>query len=350
MPVNAMQVVVKDTPIIQEFIGEVVARQSIALRPQVSGQIVANLVEGGATVNQGQPLFRIDPRTYEAAVYSAQANLANSRAALNNTRLDVERFQSLAAQNAISRQQLDQILSTEEQLAAVVRANEALLRRAQNDLDDTLVKSPINGRIDIQDLSIGNFAQAGVTVLANISSTDPVHVQFSMSENNYLRLVNQRGTDTNIIYSHSLPLHITLGDGSVYPFEGRLVQVDKGLSGTTGTLSLRAELPNPQRILIPGMFARVTIVGEVIHGAVLIPQRAIQEILGKTFVTIVNDGGTADTRPVKLGPRYGSFQIVEEGLSATDVVIVEGFMKVRPGMPVATTMMQPEELNFPVAK
>lgn len=349
-PVKAMQVVVKDTPVIQEFVGEVAAKQAIALKPKVSGQIVANMVEGGAAVRQGQPLFKIDTRAYESSRYNAQANLANARATLSNTRLDVERYKMLIVQGAISRQQLDQILTSEQQNMAAVQANEALLRQAQNDIDDTTVVSPIDGRIDIQDLSLGNFAQAGVTVLANISSIDPIHVKFSMSENNYLDFMSRMGAEANTTNGYSLPLNITLSDGSAYPHQGQVVQVDKGLTGSTGTLSLKAEFPNPERILVPGMFARVVVVGEVKKGALLVPQRAVQEILGKSFITVVGEGEKAESRAVKLGAKYGNYQVVEDGLAASDIVIVEGLTKIRAGSPVKPTMMQPDEIALPAEK
>jgi membrane fusion protein (multidrug efflux system) len=345
-----MQVIVKDTTVLQEFVGEVEAKQAVALKPKVSGQIIANLVEGGATVKAGQPLFKIDTRDYEALYYNAQANLANARATLSNMRVDVERYKILEAQGAVSRQVLDQNLTAEKQYSAAVAANEALLNKAQNDLNDTLVTSPIDGRIDIQDLSLGNFAQAGVTTLANISSIDPIYVKFNLSETVYLQLINQRGAEATAAAGYSFPVKITLSDGSVYPLAGQVVQVDKGLSGATGTLALKAEFPNPDKILVPGMFARIIAQGNTVKGALLIPQRAVQEILGKTFVTVVGAEGKAESRPVTLGPKHENFQIVEEGLTASDVVIVEGLVKIRPGTQVQATMMQPEELNAPAAK
>lgn len=349
-PVKAMQVVTKDVPVVQEFVGEVVAKEEIELKPKVSGQIIAKMVAGGAGVRQGQPLFKIDTRDYEAALLNAQANLANSEAALSDTRLDVERYKMLIAKDAISRQQLDQILTKEKQNMASVQAYAALVKKAQNDIDDTVVVSPIDGRIDIKDLSIGNYAVAGTTVLANISSTNPIHVKFSMSESIYLQLMNRKGSDANDVSGYAIPLDITLSDGSTYPLQGQVVQVDKGLSGTTGTLTLKAEFPNPQRILTPGMFARVVVVGEVRTGALLIPQRAIQEILGKPIVSVIGEEEKIVNRSVKLGPKYGSFQVVEEGIEASDRVIVEGLTKVRQGSLVQATMMQPDEITAPATK
>jgi len=349
-PVKAMQVITKDTPVIQEFVGEVIAKQEIELKAQVSGQLVAKMVDGGATVHQGQPLFKIDTRAYQTNLLNAQANLANAIAALSDTRLDVERYKMLIAQEAISRQQLDQILTKEKQNIAAVQANEALVRKAQDDIADTTVVSPINGRIDIKDLSIGNYAQAGTTVLANISSLDPVHVKFSMSETNYLQYVSQMGSNATNASGYSLPLNLTLSDGSTYPFQGQVVQVDKGLSGTTGTLTVKAEFPNPQNMLVPGMFARVVVVGQIKTGALLVPQRAIQEILGKSFITVVGEGEKAEVRAVKLGTKSGGFQIVEEGLNASDRVVVEGLTKIKQGSPVQVTMMQPDEITAPAAK
>ncbi|MGL5513202.1 MAG: efflux RND transporter periplasmic adaptor subunit, partial [Sporomusa sp.] len=231
-----------------------------------------------------------------------------------------------------------------------VQANEALVRQAQDNINDTTVVSPINGRIDIKDLSIGNYAQAGTTVLANISSLDPVHVKFSMSETNYLQYISQMGSDATNAAGYSLPLNLTLSDGSTYPFQGQVVQVDKGLSGTTGTLTVKAEFPNPQNMLVPGMFARVVVVGQIKTGALLVPQRAIQEILGKSFITVVGEGEKAEVRAVKLGTKSGGFQIVEEGLNASDRVVVEGLTKIKQGSPVQVTMMQPDEITAPAAK
>jgi membrane fusion protein (multidrug efflux system) len=338
LEVKAMQVVKRDTPVNYEFVGQVVAKDEVQIRAKVSGNVVAKMVGGGATVTQGQPLFQIDRRQYEAAMLTAQATLANSQ-------LDSIRYQKLAGQNAISKQALDTQLTVERQNSAVVSANRARVQQAENDLNDTLIVAPFAGRIDVKDLAVGSFVTAGSTVLATISSLDPVMVQFSMSENEYLSFTRQGRGNTPDQWGTDLKL--MLSDGSQYPLSGRIEQVDRGLTQDTGTLTMKATFANPDKLLIPSMFARIVVQGELRQGALLVPQRAVQQMLGKTFVTVVADGEKAESRPVKMGPKVGQLWVVEEGLAEGDRVVVEGFAKAQPGMQLKVTMMGPEELSRP---
>ncbi len=343
--VKVMQVIQRDTPVTYEYVGQVKAKNEAQIRAKVSGNIVAKLVEGGATVQEGQPLFQIDRRQYEASLLSAQAQLAQAEAALSNSRLDTQRYQKLADQNAIARQALDTQQSTEQQNAAVVNAYRAKVQLAVDDLSDTLIVAPFNGRIDVNDLSIGSFVTAGSTTLATISSIDPVFVQFSMSETEYLQFAQLGRGTTPAEWGRDLTL--LLSDGSQYPVTGQIEQVDRGVAADTGTLTLKAVFANPQKLLLPGMFARVVAQGEVRKGALLVPQRAVQQLLDKTFVTVVGEGDKAETRPVKMGPRVGNLWVVEEGLSPADRVVVEGAAKVQPGMLLKVVMIGPDDLQTP---
>jgi len=343
--VKAMQVIQQDTPVTYGFVGQVEAKNEVKISAKVSGNIIAKMVTGGTAVQAGQPLFQIDRRQYESAVLAARANVAQSEASLNNSRLDSIRYQKLASQEAIAQQIVDTAIAAEQQNTALVDAYRAKLQQAEDDLRDTVIISPIDGRIDINDLSVGNFVTVGSTVLATVSSLDPVMVKFSMSENEYLRLAKLgRGASPS---EWGLELKLVLSDGTAYPLTGRIEQVDRGLAQDTGTLTLKAVFSNPQKILIPGMFARIETQGETRQGALLIPQRAVQELLGKTFVTVVGEGDKAETRPVKMGPRVGNLWLVEEGLTATDRVVVEGFAKAAPGALLNVVMMQPDELQIP---
>lgn len=343
--VKAMQVIQQDTPVTYDFVGQVEAKNDAKISARVSGNITAKMVTGGTTVQAGQPLFQIDRRQYEAAVLAAQGNLAKAEAAFSNSRLDSVRYKQLAAQQAVAQQLLDNALAAESQNGAQVDAYRAQLRQAEIDLQDTLIVSPIDGRIDMNDLSVGNYVQAGSTVLATISSVDPVMVKFSMSENEYLRLSRLKGGSSPTEWG--LELTLMLSDGSTYPHTGRVEQVDRGLADDTGTLTLKAVFSNPQRILVPGMFARVSAQGETRQGALLIPQRAVQELLGKTFVTVVAEGEKAESRPVKMGPRIGDLWLVEEGLTAADRVVVEGGAKAAPGAALKVVMIGPDALQTP---
>ncbi len=341
--VKAMQVIQRDTTVTYEFVGQVIAKNEVQIRARVSGIIVGKLVSGGAEVSEGQPLFQIDRRPYESALLTAQATLAQSEATLSNSHLDTLRYQKLASQQAIAQQIVDTAMSVERQNAAVVAANRARVQSAADDLQDTLLVAPFSGRIDVNDLAVGNFVQSGQTVLATMSSVEPVFVQFSMSENEYLRLAQLGRGAGSAEWGNSLKL--VLSDGSQYPVAGRIEQVDRGLAQDTGTLTMKAVFDNPQKVLIPGMFARVVAQGEVRPGAMLIPQRAVQQLLGKTFVTVVGPDNKAESRPVTMGPRVGTMWVVEEGLTSADRIVVEGFLKTPPGTVMNVSMIGPADLQ-----
>jgi membrane fusion protein (multidrug efflux system) len=345
--VKATKVVKQDTPVTYEYVGQVIAKNEVQIRAKVSGNIIAKMFEGGATVTEGQPLFQIDRRQYETALLSAQATLAQSEATLANSRLDSMRYQKLYAQQAIAKQALDTQLSAEAQHAAVVAANQARVQQATNDLSDTLVVAPFSGRIDVKDPAVGSYVTAGSTVLATISTVDPVFVQFSLSETEYLKFTRIGTVSAAGEWGKNLAL--LLSDGSKYPLAGHIEQIDRGLSTETGTLTIKASFANPQKILIPGMFARIAAQGEMRPGALLVPERAVQEMLGKTFLTVVGQGDKAESKPVKMGPKIGTMWIVEEGVSEGELVVVEGFAKALPGTALKVTMITPEDIK-PAAK
>lgn len=344
--VKAMQVIQQDTPVTYEFVGEIVAKDEVQIKPQIAGNISRKLIRGGDTVSVGQPLFEIDQRKYAASVADSQAQVAQAQASLSNIQRDVVRYQSLADQGGIAVQTLDTSKSQAEQAAAQVSAYQAKLDQAQNDLSDTVIVSPVNGRIGVNELSVGDYVQAGSTVLATVSTVDPVQVRFSMSENEYLKFA-QMGNSTD---AWGQNLKMILSNGSEYPIAGHLEQVDRGLANQTGTLAMKAAFGNPQHLLVPGMFARIVAVGETRRGAILIPQRAVQELLGKTFVTVAGANNEAVTKPVKVGPKIGNLQIIEEGLTVQDIVVVEGFAKTQPGTPLKITMIGLDDLIIPGAK
>lgn len=344
--VKAIAVLQQDTPVNYEFVGEVVAKEEVQLRARISGNLVEKMVNGGATVHKGQPLFRIDARSYEANYQSGVAQLAEAEAALSRIRRDVVRYQALAAQQAVAQQVLDNAEAEERQAAARVDAYRAKLNQADLDVQDTVIVSPIDGRIDVTDPSVGMYIQAGQTVLATISSIDPVMVRFSMSENEYLRF-SRKEAGTPSEWKQGLKL--VLGDGVEYPLEGKIDQVDRGIS-ETGTLAIKAAFANPNKLLMPGMFGRIVVAGEMRKGALLVPERAVQEMLGKTFVTVVGEGDKAESKPVKMGPRVGKFWVVEEGLTPGERVVVEGFNKAQPGASLKVTMIGPDDLKIPERK
>lgn len=344
--VKAMQVIQQDTPVTYEFVGEIVAKDEVKIKAQVAGEISRKLVKGGDTVRAGQPLFEIDQRKYAASVADAQAQVAQAQASLSNIRRDVVRYQSLASQGGIAAQTVDTSMAQSDQVQAQVNALMAKLDQAKKDLSDTTIVSPIDGRIGVGELSVGEYVKSGDTVLATVSTVDPIQVRFSMSENEYLKFARLGNSPD----AWGKNLKLLLSDGSEYPLSGQLEQIDRGLESQTGTLAMKAAFANPNHLLVPGMFARVVSVGETRKGALLIPQRAVQELLGKTFVTVAGANNEAVSKPVKLGPKVGNLQVIEEGLTPQDVVIVEGFAKAQPGTPLKITMINLQDLTVPVAK
>lgn len=339
--IRAMQVIQKDSPVTYEYVGEIVAKDEVQIQSRVSGNISRKFIKGGDTIRAGQPLFEIDQRQYVEAAADAQAQVAQAQASLGNIRRNLARYKKLAAEGAIPLQTLDNTASQEEEAEAVLRAYKAKQAQAEINLTDTVIVSPVDGRIGVGELSVGRYVQAGSTVLATVSTVDPIQVRFSMSENEYLKFAGMGNSPED----WGKNLKLVLSNGSEYPLTGQLEEIDRGMANQTGTLTMKAAFGNPKRLLVPGMFARVVAIGETRKGAILIPQRAVQELLGKTFVTVVSADNKAETRHVVIGPKVGNLQIVEKGLSAQDIVIVEGFAKTQPGTPLKVTMIGPDELN-----
>lgn len=340
--VKTMQVIRRDTPMVYDYTGFVEAQQEMELKAQVSGQITGKYFKGGDTVAAGQVLYSIDPRTYQANLLNAQAGLANAKAALANAALDAERYTKLYAQNAVSKQALDNAVMQRDQARAAVAAQEAILLNAQINMNDTSVTAPFTGRIDTTALEVGNYVTAGQTTLAKISNTDPVYVKFSIAEPEYLELSSSRASDGSASLEN---LTAVLSDGSTYDHKGRVSEVNRGINDNTGTLTIRALFENPQRRLLPGMFAHIQATAGVIENAMLIPQRSVTELMYKKFVYIVGSDKKVTMKEVKLGPAVGRMYVVDSGLTGTETLVVEGTAKVKQGSLVNPQPMTEAELD-----
>lgn len=342
--VKAMKVLQQDTPLSYEYAGQVKGKNEVKVQPRVSGTVVEKYVTGGQFVTAGQPLYKLDSRQYESVVLSAQATLAQSEASLNNAQIDLQRDQELLESAAISEQTVTTQQSSVNQRSAEAAANRALLKKAQENLDDTVVYAPMSGRLNVDDVAVGTYATAGQTALVTIGSVDPVFVQFSISETEYLKFMNLHELNSGSM--DSAVVSITLSNGEEYPVQGKLVQADRALSENTGTLTVKALFGNPNGILLPGMFARVKLGGEVIPNAILVPQRAVQQLLDKSFVIVVGPDNKSVSKPVTLGEKVGSYYIIKDGISADDVVVVEGLTNLQEGKDLSVTMVTPEDMNF----
>lgn len=342
--VKAMKVLQQDTPVVSEYAGQIAGKDEVKVQSKVSGRVVEKYFHGGDFVQAGQPLYRIDSRQYESAVLQAQATLAQSQATLANAQTDLGRDQELLASDAISEQQVTTQQANVNAYSAAAAANQALLQKAQQDLSDTVVYAPMSGQVSVDDVAIGTFATAGNTNLVTIGTTDPVFVTFSISETEYLKFRNiqqrQNGSGNGITVA------IKLSDGTTYPLDGRIVQADRALTQNSGTLTVKALFGNPDGLLLPGMFARVKLTGETVPNAILVPQRAVQQLLDKTFVMVVGADGKSEARKIELGQQVGSYYIVKSGLSAEDTVVVEGLSSLTEGKELAVTMVTPEDMGF----
>lgn len=343
--VKAMKVLQQDTPVASQYAGQIAGRDEVKVQSKVSGNVVEKYFHGGDYVTAGQPLYRIDSRQYESAVLQAQATLSQSQATLSNAQTDLYRDQQLLASDAISEQTVTTQQANVDAYSAAAAANAALLQKARQDLDDTVIYAPMSGQLSVDDVAVGTFAAAGSTNLVTIGTTDPVFVEFGISESEYLKFKNiqamQSGSDKG-----GVQVSITLSDGSAYPYDGRIVQADRALAQNTGTLMVKALFQNPNGLLLPGMFARVKLTGETVPNAILVPQRAVQQLLGKSFVMVVNGDNKSEARTVTLGQKVGSYYIIKDGLSASDTVIVEGLSNLQEGKDLAVTMVTAGDMGF----
>ncbi len=339
--VKAMKVLTTDAPITFSYSGQVIDRDEITVQSKVSGSVVEKYVKGGQDVVEGQALFKIDDRQYQSAVLQAEANLAKSKTALAKERVDLQRDEELWQANAVSEQTLtDQRIAVKSQEAEVA-ANEALLQKAKDDLADTIVYAPMSGRLGIDDVTVGTLSTAGSTSLATIGVVDPVYVQFAVSEQEYLRLSREEERPNS-----SFKISLTLADGSIYPYHGEFAEYDRTLGNETGTLIIRTIFKNPEALLVPGMYARVEIEGLKIPNALLVPERALQQLLGETLVIVAQSDNKSAVRKIQLGEKIGSYYVVKSGLKADDWVIVEGLTNLRDGMPLEVTQVTAKDMDF----
>ena len=339
-----MAAVKKDVSIVNEYAGQIQGKNEVRGQARVGGHVTEKMISGGQTVKKGQPLFKIDGRPYVNAFLSAQAQLAQSQAALNNTKIDTQRYRELYKASAIAEQTLTTQEASERQQQALVDANLALWQKARDDLNDTLVTSPIDGRLRVDDVSVGAYVQPGGAPLVTVDVVDPVFAVFNMSEIEYLSLNRAYGGD--IAGSWGARVDITLSNGELYPLPGQVAEIDRALDGNSGTLIMKASFANPGGALIPGMFARAKIAGAPVKDAVLVPQRAIQQVLDKSYVLTVNEENKVRAKQIITGKKTGSFQIVESGLAAGEIVVVEGLAKVQDGRIVEPSLARPEDLNL----
>lgn len=337
--VKVAQVLQRDVPVYVQAIGETRGNTEIEIRARVEGFVESVDYREGSLVEKGQLLYTIDARPYQARLAATKASQAEAEAQLARAHQDVARYEPLVAKNAISREEYETAVSLEKAAAAAVDAAKAAVEQTEIDLSYTKVVAPEAGLAGRTEVYAGTLVGRGQsTLLTRISRIDPIHVRFSFPERDYLALARKRGSGAGAGAGsgngESVPFELVLADGGVHPAPGTLVFVDRNVDALTGTIMAEAAFANPGEILRPGQYARVRVTIEQRSGAILVPQRAVQEVQGVFSVMALAEGDVVEQRLVMPAERIGSLWVIASGLKAGDRVMVEGLQKVRPGVKV----------------
>lgn len=345
--VKVMNVIQRDTAVSYDYSGQVKSMDAVTIKPRVSGAITEKYFTSGQLVHEGDPLYKVDDRQYEAELLSARSGVDKAQVTLNNSMIDLARYEKLAATGAIS----EQTLTTQEATVASNRSSYndavALMQKAQENLDDTVIRAPISGKLSVDDVAVGTYVTSGNTDLVSVGSINPIYVQFSISENEYLgfRTAGQR---ERVSGEEPVPptATLTLNNGVKFPGSSTEYIADRQLSEGTGTLTVKAVFDNVRGLLLPGMFVRVTVEGEPLKDALLVPQRAVQQVLDKSFVIVVGPDNKSVSKIVELGAQVGSYYIINSGLTKDDRVVVEGLTNLKEGQDLSIQETTPEELGL----
>lgn len=344
---NAVDVVVapvqvRDVPIIVEWAAQTFGANDVEIRARVKGFLTNKAYKEGSLVKRGDLLFQIDPSEYQSAVAQARATLNEAQASLSKANADVARLRPLVERNAVSRQDLDHAVAAQQGAEGQVAAARAAMNTAQLNLGYTRITSPITGLAGVSQADVGSLVGSpGPTLLTVVSQVDTVKVKFRISEQEYLTLRRALGDSVSTAVRRPARLELVLSDGSVYNQKGQVVTVDRNIDPATGTLGIEALFPNPTGLLRPGQFGRVRAPVTTRTNAILVPQRAVREMQGTFSVGVLKPDSTVEIRPVKAGARVGSDWVIDTGLVAGAVIVVEGLQKVRPGVKVRATSGPP---------
>lgn len=345
--VQVVPVAQKDVPFYREWVGSCDGSTNATIRAQISGYVWRRVYQEGRNVKKGDLLFEIDPRPFEAVLSQAKADLARAEAQLGKTDLDVKRYTPLAKEQAISQQELDDAIQSDLAAKAQVLASKASVQQAQLNLDFTKITSLIPGVAGIAKVDVGDLVSPSSGELTTVSTVDPIRTHFYLSEQEYLRAVKQPQVSGWQDKGPGPELTLHLADGSTYPHKGFINAVDRQVDEKTGTIHLTALFPNPDQMLRPGLFVRVQALITTIRNALVVPQRAVNELQGKYQVAVVGKDGKASIRPVTVGERYGSDWVITQGLKAGEQVVVEGLQKARDGITVVAKPFVAPDANPP---
>lgn len=333
--VYVADVLQRDVPVYMELVGQTEGSQDVEIRARVEGFLDTVAFAEGRFVHRGDLLYQIDPKPLQAALAKARADLATSQARLDQADITVNRMKPLAEQQAVSLQELDNALATQNAARAQVDAGKAAVDKAQLDLGYTTITSPIDGIVGITQVKAGNLVGANSsTLLTTVSQVDPILFRGGISEADYLRLarsIKARGESRG---DEAMDVQLLLADGTTYPHQGKLEAIERAVDPTTGTLTVQVTFPNPDRLLRPGQYGRLRFVSEIRRDALLVLQRAVREMQGQYSVAVVDADNKVRMQRVTVGPRDGDLWVIEDGLKPGERVVVEGVQRLKDGMAV----------------
>lgn len=350
VPMKVIKAETRDMPYWGEFVAQVNAVETVDIRARVAGFLLEKKFVEGGRVNKDDLLFVIDPKPFQEDLKQAQSGLEYNQALLNKAHKDYERFKKLYDEGVVSR---DEFESYQTQLAtykAQVRDNSAQVQNAKIQLGYTKIYSPIDGIAGAVQVDVGNLVGQGEnTLLTTLSTVDPVYVNFSVNESDYLRAVRSKDINNN----ENRVVKLVLADGSEYDQNGSFSMVDRAIDPRTGTLGLRVSFPNPNGMLRPGQYAKVRVLIDMRKNAMAVPSRGVVDTQGMKSLFVVGADGVVKSQPVKLGFTVNDLVVVTEGLQPGDMVIVDGIRRVRPGMtvkPIVVPMESKQGTPAPATK
>jgi len=340
--VEVAAVVQQDVPLYSECIATLDGYVNAQIQPQVTGYLTKQNYQEGTVVHEGDVLFEIDPRPFEAALQQIKGEQAQAEAQLGKTRLDVARDTPLAKESAIPQAQLDNDIQANEAAQAVVVASKAQVEQARLNLEFTKVRSLVNGVAGLAKGQIGDLV-GPTTILTTVSQVQPIKAYFAISEQEYMKFAERISAvaEGRKRMGEQKILELILSDGTVYPNKGWIVLTDRQVDVKTGTIRVAGAFDNPRGMLRPGMFGRIRAVTGVAKAALLVPQRSVIEAQGSYSVVVVGSNNQASIRPVKTGDRVGQMWVITDGLKPGEQVIAEGMQKAKEGSTV-----RPKQFSF----
>lgn len=338
VPVTAVKVTPRDVPLTLEFVGKTESSRRVEIRSRVEGFLEKRLYEEGSLVEEGQVLFQIDRKPFEAQLQADRAALAQQQARLVTATANLRRVKPLVQQNAVAQKELDDAEGMYRAAAAGVEEAKARVVQSELNLGYTTIKSPVTGLSSFATEREGAYIGLGSgSLLTYVAQLDPMWVEFSVSENQLLRSRDQQRRGLLRMPKDDFEVEVVLADGTVYPHTGQITFADASFSEETGTFLIRAEIANPDHTLRPGQFVRARLKGAVRPNGILVPQRAVQQGAKGSFVWVVNQQGHAELRPITVSLWYGDEWFVDQGLQGGEMVVVDGALKLQADVPVEVT-------------